>query len=122
MVIAIDFDGTCVKHEYPLIGESIGAERVLRALVENEHKLVLFTMRSGKQLDDAVEWFRKEGIDLYGINKNPTQENWTKSPKVYAELYIDDAALGAPLSQDGLTRHYINWNKVEFELMNRGLI
>ena len=57
MIIAVDFDGTCVKHAYPKIGEDIGAVPVLKEMVKNGHQLVLNTMRSGKLLDEAVQWF-----------------------------------------------------------------
>ena len=93
MYIAIDFDGTCVTHDYPRIGKEIGATEVLKRLVEAGHKLILNTMRSDKELQDAVNWFKKNGIELYGVNENPTQKRWTNSPKVYAHMYIDDAAL-----------------------------
>ena len=56
MIIGIDFDGTCVTHEYPLIGRHIGAVEVLKKLVDKNHLLILFTMRSGKQLEEAVNW------------------------------------------------------------------
>lgn len=64
MKIGIDFDGTCVTHDYPRIGKDIGAVPVLKELVERGHKLILNTMRSGKELEDAVEWFKKM-ISLY---------------------------------------------------------
>ena len=57
LVIAVDFDGACVKHEYPDVGADIGAAPVLLGLVEAGHRLVLWTMRSGKFLQDAVGWF-----------------------------------------------------------------
>lgn len=111
MEICIDFDGTCVTHEYPNVGVSIGAEEVLRDLVKAGHKLILFTMRSGEKLNDAVNWFKENEIELYGINENPTQKEWTQSPKAYGQLYIDDAALGVPLviNED---RPYVDWQKV----------
>ena len=113
--IAIDFDGTCVKHEYPNIGEDIGAVPVLRDLVHSGHKLVLNTMRSGKELEDAVNWFKINDIELYGINENPTQKKWTDSPKVFANYYIDDAALGTPLINKNNAagyRNYVDWTKM----------
>ena len=110
MIICIDFDGTCVTHEYPYIGLSIGAEPVLRDLVKAGHKLILYTMRTGQALDDAVQWFRQNKIELYGINSNPTQHQWSDSNKVYGQLYIDDAALGAPLVMNE-DRPYIDWQK-----------
>ena len=121
MIIAIDFDGTCVTHEYPKIGEDIGAVPVLKKIIENGHKLVLYTMRSGKLLDDAVKWFKDNGIELYGVNKNPTQAEWTDSPKAYAHLYIDDAALGCPLVVSTI-RSYADWNIIERWLKGNHII
>lgn len=114
MYIAVDFDGTCVTHEYPNIGEEIGATPVLKALVANGHKILLNTMRSGKQLKEAVQWFEERGIPLFGINNNPTQKRWTDSPKVFAHIYIDDAALGCPLkSNSTVERPFVDWDKVK---------
>ena len=99
-IYAIDFDGTCVDHRYPDVGPSLpSAVAVLSRMASDGHRLILWTMRSGKELDDAVEWFRANGIPLYGIQRNPDQDTWTASPKAYAQVYIDDAALGAPLMQ-----------------------
>ena len=81
MYIAVDFDGTCVTHDYPRIGKEIGATKVLKHLVEAGHKLILNTMRSGKELQDAIHWFNENGIELYGVNENPIQKHWTTSPK-----------------------------------------
>lgn len=113
MIICVDFDGTCVKHEYPVVGGDIGAVPVLKRLVDNDNHLVLFTMRDGKELVDAVEWFKSNGIKLYGVNVNPTQHEWTTSPKAYGHLYIDDAALGVPLIHSEHARPYVDWSVVE---------
>lgn len=121
MKICIDFDGTCVTHKYPKIGESIGAEEILQNLVKSGHKLILFTMRSGKKLNEAVTWFKNNGIQLYGINIDPTQKTWTQSPKAYAHLYIDDAGLGVPLMTDK-DRPYVNWKKVKAMLKEREIL
>lgn len=123
MIIAIDFDGTCVTHEYPKIGRYIGAENVIRELIENGHKIILWTMRSGQELHDAVAWFDDLDIKLFGINQNPEQSSWSESPKAYAQLYIDDAALGIPLNE-GLygERPYVNWDKARELLREKGLI
>ena len=138
MVIAIDFDGTCVTHEFPKVGNDIGAEVVLRKLVAAGHSLILYTMRSnandntgysdevpeihnGNFLDDAVDWFDYHKIPLYGIQTNPTQSSWTSSPKCYAHLYIDDAALGIPLKYDK-DRPYVDWIAVEKLLKERKIL
>ena len=124
MYIAIDFDGTCVTHDYPRIGKEIGATKVLKRLVEAGHKLILNTMRSDKELQDAVNWFKKNGIELYGVNENPTQKRWTNSPKVYAHMYIDDAALGCPLinAPELSDRQFVDWDSVGRKLIHMGII
>lgn len=120
MIIAVDFDGTCTTHEYPEIGKSIGAEEVLRELVAKGHKIILFTMRSGNELKESYDWFGINKIALYGVNTNPAQKEWTTSPKAYASLYIDDAALGCPTKVDKALskRPFVDWIKVK-ELLIR---
>ena len=120
-IIAIDFDGTCVTHEYPKVGRFIGAQKVLKRLIDEGAKLILWTMRSNNKEDlfnnhltDAVDWFNENQIPLFGVNENPEQKIWTSSPKAYAHVYIDDAALGIPLVE-GLNgeRAYVDWEQVE---------
>ena len=122
--IAIDFDGTCVTHEYPRIGKNIGSSMILHDLVINGHMLILYTMRSGKELQDALNWFIKEDIKLYGVQKDPEQDSWTSSNKCYANLYIDDAALGCPLKYNEIlsSRPYADWGKIGKILLQKGLI
>lgn len=124
MIIAVDFDGTCVRHKYPDVGEDVsGAVATLRRLCGAGHELILYTMRSGESLLDAVTWFNDRGIPLWGINGNSLQSEWTSSPKVYAHLYIDDAALGCPLKTIwGESRPAVNWKAVESMLEERGIL
>ncbi|MBQ8205013.1 MAG: HAD family hydrolase [Alistipes sp.] len=114
LVIAIDFDGTCVEHDYPAVGLEVeGAVETLRALSKRGHRLILFTMRSGEKLEAAVRWFRDRKIELWAVNENPEQRSWTTSPKVYADYYIDDSALGCPIMFiDGVRHPVVNWSKV----------
>jgi hydroxymethylpyrimidine pyrophosphatase-like HAD family hydrolase len=114
MIIAVDFDGTVVDHRYPEIGaDAPGAVDTLRALVKDGHDLILFTMRSGYHLGEAIEWFKYKGIHLHGIQYNPSQHSWSQSNKCYAQLYIDDAAFGCPLIQpEGFERPCVDWSKV----------
>jgi len=123
MKIAIDFDGTVCTHEYPNIGKDIGAVPVLKKLVAEGHLLILNTMRCGRELKDAIDWFKQNDIPLYGVNEDPMQKNWTQSPKVFANLYIDDAALGCPLiypikgflpgEDKSSGKPFVDWKKVE---------
>jgi len=123
MKIAVDFDGTVVTHEYPGIGKDVGAVPVLKRFVKDGHKIILNTMRSGVSLYAAIGWFASNEIPLYGINEDPDQKSWTESPKAYANIYIDDAALGVPLlypvkgflpGEDHVeARPYVDWVKVE---------
>lgn len=127
MIIAVDFDGTCVTHDYPNIGKEIGAGPVLRELVAAGHLIILWTMRSGTQLDQAAQWMAENGVVPYGVNTNPSQGSWTQSPKAYAQLYIDDAALGAPLTrkfqgQEIHHRPFIDWIVVLNTLVSDGII
>lgn len=117
-IIAVDFDGTCVTHEFPNVGRDIGAVPVLKRLVAEGHRLILWTMRAthkGGMLGDAIEWFEKNEIRLWGINHNPEQERWAPlSRKVFANHYIDDMAVGTPLIIDGPgAKPYVNWFEVE---------
>ena len=142
MTINLDFDGTVVTHAFPHVGKDIGAVPVLKSLTDAGHQLILFTMRSdrkekgaeiedptimdvtGNFLTDAVNWFKENDIPLYGIQTNPTQSIWTTSPKSYAEIMIDDSALGCPLSFDATLSHrpFVDWVKVAEMLNEMGLI
>lgn len=119
MIIAVDFDGTITAlNEYPDLGvESPGAFQVLNEMVRRGHKIVLNTMRSGIPLNNAVRFIEEVGgIKLHGVNNTPGQSNWTKSPKVYAHAYIDDAAIGVPKTIEG----YVDWNEVRKLLIKAG--
>jgi hypothetical protein len=130
MKIAVDFDGTCVTHAFPAVGQEIGANEVLLELTKKGHKLILFTMRSDNiktgqmYLTDAVNWFKKWDIPLYGIQADPQQKAWTTSPKCYAEIYIDDVALGAPLiyNPDMSDRPFIDWSLAKDFLVKKGAL
>jgi hypothetical protein len=132
MIIAVDFDGTCTTHDYPRVGKDIGAASVLKELSDKGHQLMLWTMRGNKPSDDgdtladAVNWFKENDIPLWGINENPDQQatGWTNSNKQYAQLYIDDAALGAPLKYDPTFhgRAFVDWVLVREMLVNKGIL
>src|SRR5574343_122261 len=122
-LIAVDFDGTCVTHEYPKVGVDIGAAPVLKELVENGHKLVLYTMRSGETLLDALEWFKFNEIPIERCETVIENQTWTQSPKLYAQLYIDDAALGCPLlTSEKIERPYVDWLVVRNWLVRHNYI
>jgi len=140
MTIAVDFDGTIVSHAYPEIGRDLGAVAVLKALQARGHRLILLTMRcrlnqftrgeaeglvdapAGDYLTQAVQWCRDRGLSFWAVNNNPEQSQWTTSRKVYADLYIDDAALGVPLLQAGESRPFVDWESVEHMLKTRGIL
>jgi hypothetical protein len=113
MIIAVDFDDTiCANTDYPEIGAPVpGAIEYLRQFEEAGAQLILWTMRSDDALQAAVEYLRENEIPLFGVNENPEQGSWTSSPKVYAHVYIDDAAHGAPLmTYEGV--EVVNWQQV----------
>ena len=97
-IVAVDFDGTVVEHMYPNVGPDVPhAVSMLRVMRDLGNKIILYTMRSDSTLLDAVMWYKERNIELWGINENPEQHSWTGSPKVYANVYIDDAAFGCPI-------------------------
>lgn len=98
MLIAIDFDGTVVEHKYPNIGKEIPfATATLRKLIERGHNLVLWTVREGELLEEAVKWCNQHGIVFYAVNKNfgeETTDNQDFSRKIKADIFIDDRNIG----------------------------
>lgn len=110
--ICIDFDGTIVEHDYPRVGAPVPyAIECIKKFQSLGANIILFTMRSDKTLDDAVQYLKENGIELYGVNRNPTQ-TWTNSPKAYGNYYIDDASVGCPLIHGKSDRPYVDWLKV----------
>ncbi len=119
MYICVDFDGTMVDHRYPEIGAPVpGAIDWLKRLQRHGAKLILFTKREnspegGDLLRQAVQYFEKNGIALYGVNRNPDQDSWTSSPKAYGDVYVDDSAFGCPLIKPkGFSNPCVDWKKV----------
>lgn len=98
MIIAVDFDGTIVRHEYPKIGQEIPfATKTLKMLQEDGHLLILWTVREGVLLDEAIEWCRDRGLEFSSVNSNfieESQENKGFSRKLKADLFIDDRNFG----------------------------
>lgn len=100
MVIAVDFDGTIVEHRYPAIGaEKPFACEVLRMLIAERHQLILWTVREGKLLDEALEWCRERGVEFWGINSDSSEmfkeaKDKNLSCKLNADVFIDDCGIG----------------------------
>ena len=95
--IAVDFDGTIVEHEYPEIGkEKLFAFLTLKELNKKGARLILWTFRTGKELEEAVEFCRKNGVEFYAVNKNYPEEvmNETVGRKIDADIFIDDKNIG----------------------------
>ena len=104
-VIAVDFDGTIVEHKYPEIGkEMLFAFATLKALQLKGHKLILWTIRTGDLLQEAVDYCKKNGVEFYAVNKNYPEEvlDEKTSRKLNAEIFIDDRTIGG----------FIGWSEV----------
>ena len=114
MIIAVDFDGTIVRHRYPKIGEELPfATETLRKLIREGHRLILWTVREGKLLDEAIEWCRDRGVEFYAINRDFPEEDATGSGfsrKLKADLFIDDRSFGG-LPDWGTIYHRIRAGK-----------
>ena len=98
MVIAVDFDGTIVEHKYPAIGKELPfATDTLKMLIRDQHKLILWSVREGELLDEAVEWCEARGVEFYAVNRDypeEREEHETFSRKLKADLFIDDRNIG----------------------------
>ena len=99
MIIAVDFDGTVVEHDYPKIGtERPHATEVLRKLMEDGHKLILWTVREGPLLDEAINWCMERGVQFASINESIYTDHREHAPsrKLHADIFIDDCNIGGP--------------------------
>lgn len=97
MVIAVDFDGTIVTHKYPRIGEEIpfAIESLKLIQQEGRHLLILWTVREGDLLDEAVAFCKERGLIFYAANKNNPEEDSARTPrKLMADMFIDDRNFG----------------------------
>lgn len=99
MIIAVDFDGTIVEHKYPAIGKEIPfAIDTLKKLAEEQHRLILWTVRNGMLLEEAVDYCRERGLEFYAVNRNYPEENIghevAYSRKLQVDVWIDDRNIG----------------------------
>jgi len=97
MIIAVDFDGTIVKHRYPLIGEEIPFAIETLKLIQSElkHLLVLWTVREGELLKEAVDFCRSRGLEFYAVNQTHPEDSLSPVPrKLMADMFIDDRNFG----------------------------
>ncbi|MFQ3215274.1 MAG: hypothetical protein ACJAT1_000406 [Marivirga sp.] len=103
--IAVDFDGTIVEDNYPKIGKPhLFAFETLKTLQNKQHQLILWTVREGKRLNEAVDFCRENGIEFYAVNKNFPEDKLEEgqSPKLNVDLFIDDRNIGG----------FVGWSKV----------
>lgn len=99
MIIAVDFDGTIVEHRYPAIGRELPfAIETLRKLQSDRHKLILWTVREGALLEEALAFCRERGLEFYAVNRDYPEEERDRnnhfSRKLKADVFIDDRNLG----------------------------
>ena len=98
MIIAVDFDGTIVEHRYPAIGKELPfATSTLRQLMEDGHRLILWSVREGDLLQEAVDFCEQRGVSFLAVNKDFEEEDGTGkhfSRKIKADLFIDDRNVG----------------------------
>lgn len=122
MTIAIDFDGTVVEHRYPEIGREIPfATETLKMLIADHHKLILWSVREGELLDEAVNWCRERGVEFYAVNRDYPEENGTEnnnhfSRKLKVDMFIDDRNIGG-LPDWGTIYRMIKENKTYQDLI-----
>lgn len=118
-ILAIDFDGTIVENRYPGIGKPmLFAFETLKKLQDEGHILILWTYRSGKSLDEAVEFCKENGIEFYAVNKSYPEEEYSEkiSRKINADIFIDDRNIGGFYGWGDIYRELIGEND---ELKNK---
>lgn len=123
MIIAVDFDGTIVEHRYPEIGKEIPfATQTLKMLIADHHKLILWSVREGKLLDEAVKWCAERGVEFYSVNRDYPEEtiegNNHFSRKLKADVFIDDRNLGGLPDWGTIYRiisHHKKWEEMMYE-------
>ena len=95
--IAVDFDGTLCTNKYPEIGlpNVTLIERLIK--LKDSNTLILWTCRTGDQLNKAVEWCKNHGLEFDYVNENSeltlAKYNYEDSRKITADIYIDDRAI-----------------------------
>lgn len=99
MIIAVDFDGTIVTHDYPRIGKPIPfAIDTLKKLQADGHQLILWSVREGELLQEAVDYCQQKGLEFYAVNASFPEERQLSTAdtprKIIADIYIDDRNLG----------------------------
>ena len=126
MTIAVDFDGTIVTHKYPAIGEEIPfAIDTLKMLRQDGHRLILWSVREGKLLDEALAWCKERGLEFYAANRDYPEETTDNNPhfsrKLKADIFIDDRNLGG-LPDWGtiyrMIKQHHQWNDVIDEVLS----
>lgn len=120
--IAIDFDGTIVEHEYPDIGkDKLFAFETMRELQKHGALLILWTFRAGEELDEAVEYCRKKGIEFYAVNKNYPEEKYDDSisRKINADVYIDDKNIGGFPGWSSIWQQLSLYDEMEKEALRK---
>ena len=126
MTIAVDFDGTIVEHAYPKIGKEMPfATETLRQLIQDRHKLVLWTVRENELLQEAIDWCKERGVEFYAINRDYPEEEREKnnhfSRKLKVDIWIDDRNIGG-LPDWGtiyrMIRENLTWQDIIMENSN----
>ena len=111
-IVAIDFDGTIVKHskQFPIIGELIeGAVYAISNFKLYNIKTILWTSRTGYELIDAVEFCSAHRIFFDAINSNiPNIPSNRGVPKVVAQFYIDDKSASRSSIGDLTNEEWLN--------------
>lgn len=125
MTIAVDFDGTIVEHEYPAIGREIPfAVDTLKMLIADGHRIILWTVREGQLLDEAVDWCEQRGVRFFAVNSNFPEEDPEKfkdyTRKLKVEMFIDDRNVGG-LPDWGMIYQMISKNKTYEQVLEERL-
>lgn len=114
--VAFDLDGTVLHYEPGMasnhqFGKPIaGMIQAMRKLWKDGWKIIIWTCRGRSQ--ELVDHLEKHGIPFDEINVNTDGPH--DSPKIYADVYVDDKALSFRGNAENLVsqiKEFVPWHE-----------
>jgi hydroxymethylpyrimidine pyrophosphatase-like HAD family hydrolase len=96
---AVDFDGTIVKERQGKFIDKAeefeeieyGAIQTLIDAQEEGYKIIIWTVRTGEVLDEAIKYLNSKGFAPNAVNRNIMPDiTFEVSGKVLAQVYMDN--------------------------------
>jgi hypothetical protein len=117
--IGVDWDFTitrCSSWEEGIMDVNMEAFEIMKRWSKDYNVgWILDTMRPDDLLKEPLEILKENGVELYGIRRNPQQsQNSNSVPKCWCLFHLDDRNIGTPLMMsEGCDRPCVDWKKVD---------